>query len=236
MDWLLDLHTHTVASGHAYSTLKENIEAAKEKGLKVLGMSEHGSAMPGSAYEYYFWTYGVIPNEIMGVRVLKGIEANIMDEQGTLDIPEHIYRCLDYVIASMHLPCYSPGTVEQNTQAFLHVMDNPHVRILGHINDGTYPVDLEAIIQKAKAHSVFIELNNATLLQGSIRKNGIEIAKNMLELCKIYQVPMIVGSDAHIHTCVGNFKAAQALMKEVYFPEELVVNGELDIFEKYIKL
>ncbi|MFI3209762.1 MAG: PHP domain-containing protein, partial [Peptostreptococcaceae bacterium] len=40
MKILIDLHTHTIVSGHAYSTVEENIKSAKEKGLKYLGMSE----------------------------------------------------------------------------------------------------------------------------------------------------------------------------------------------------
>jgi len=48
MKLLMDLHTHTIASGHAYSTLKENIDEAKNKGLKILGTSDHSYAMPGA--------------------------------------------------------------------------------------------------------------------------------------------------------------------------------------------
>ena len=44
MEYILDLHTHTIASGHAYSTIREMAQAASEKGLKLLGITEH--AMP----------------------------------------------------------------------------------------------------------------------------------------------------------------------------------------------
>ena len=57
MKLLFDLHTHTVASGHAFSTLKENIEEAAAKGLKAMGMSDHYSAMPGSAQPIYFTNF-----------------------------------------------------------------------------------------------------------------------------------------------------------------------------------
>ena len=52
-NWIVDLHTHTTASGHAYSTLKENIEEAKKRGIKILGMSDHGSKMPGGAHKFF---------------------------------------------------------------------------------------------------------------------------------------------------------------------------------------
>ena len=74
---LMDLHTHTLASGHAYSTLKENLEEAKKMGLKVLGTSEHARMMPGTAPLIYFQNFKVIPKEVDGVRLVNGIEANI---------------------------------------------------------------------------------------------------------------------------------------------------------------
>ena len=43
----LDLHTHTVASGHGYSTIQEMAAAAKEKGIRILGITEHGPSIEG---------------------------------------------------------------------------------------------------------------------------------------------------------------------------------------------
>ena len=51
---LLDLHTHTIASGHAYNTLYEMAQSAAEKGLALYGCSEHAPAMPGSCHKFYF--------------------------------------------------------------------------------------------------------------------------------------------------------------------------------------
>ena len=68
----IDLHTHTVASGHAYSTLMDNIRAAKAKGMEIVGVSDHAPAMPGSTHEYHFSNQRVLPEFIEGIRVLKG--------------------------------------------------------------------------------------------------------------------------------------------------------------------
>ena len=51
---LLDLHTHTLASGHAYNTLMEMARAASEKGLRYLGITEHAPSIPGSCDPIYF--------------------------------------------------------------------------------------------------------------------------------------------------------------------------------------
>ena len=92
MKLLFDLHTHTVASGHAFSTLKENIEEAAAKGLKAMGMSDHYSAMPGSAQPIYFTNFKSIKEKIMGVRIFTGMEANIVDLEGKLDAEEDCFK------------------------------------------------------------------------------------------------------------------------------------------------
>ena len=82
MKALIDLQTHTIESGHAYRTIKENVEAASKAGLKYIGLSEHAPNMPASPHAYYFQNVHVIPKEIDGVRVIQGIEANIIDYDG----------------------------------------------------------------------------------------------------------------------------------------------------------
>ena len=111
----MDLHTHTIASGHGYSTLQENIMEAQRMGLQFLGLSEHGPAMPGGPHEYFFSNYKCIPRQYGNLRLLCGIEANITDDKGGLDLPEHLLERMDYVIASMHPPCVTPGGREYNT-------------------------------------------------------------------------------------------------------------------------
>ena len=86
MKYALDVHTHTIASGHAYSTLIENAKAASEKGIKVLGTTEHGISMPHSPHIWYFNNYKVLPREMYGVTMLYGTEANIIDYDGNLDM------------------------------------------------------------------------------------------------------------------------------------------------------
>ena len=60
---ILDVHTHTIASGHAYNTLKEMIQTAKEKGLEVYGITEHAPKMPGSCHDFYFHNLKVVKRE-----------------------------------------------------------------------------------------------------------------------------------------------------------------------------
>ena len=220
----MDLHTHTLACGHGYSTLKENIEAAQVCGLSYLGLSEHAPAMPGSTHPFFFSSYGCIPRQYRDLRLLCGAEVNIMDYEGTIDLEEWYLKRLDYVIASMHIPCVSPGSVEENTQAVIKAMQNPYVKILGHPDDSRYPLDYEMLVQAAKKENVFLELNNASLNPKAARKGGRENVVTLLKTCKKYDVPIIMGSDSHICYSIGKFDQALEVVESVSFPKDLILN------------
>ncbi|SHJ10515.1 putative hydrolase [Clostridium amylolyticum] len=221
---LVDLHCHTISSGHAFSTLKENIDEAKLKGLKVLGISDHAVSMPGTAHEFYFSNLGVINREINGVRILKGIEANIMDYEGNIDVSKDLCEKLDYVIASLHPPCIKPSSLEDNTRAVIKAIRNPYVKIIGHPDDSRYPLDYKKVVQAAKENNVLIELNNSSLKTQSFRQNAKENYITILNLCREQRVKIILSSDAHIYYEVGEFSYALSLLEEVNFPESLVAN------------
>ncbi|MCI1964924.1 MAG: phosphatase [Oscillospiraceae bacterium] len=223
MKALFDLHTHTLASGHAFSTLKENLEEAKQKGLWGIGTSDHAEKMPGTNASLFI-NYKVVRNSCMGLRVFCGVETNICDFHGTIDMEEPLLQKMDYVIASLHSPCIQSGTAEQNTAALLGVMKNPYVKIIAHPDDSRYPLDYDVLVSAAKKHRVALELNNSSLVPGSTRVNGKENAKKLLQTCKKFQAPIILGSDAHIWYDVGRFDEAYDLIKEVSFPEELILN------------
>ncbi|MBQ5869892.1 MAG: PHP domain-containing protein, partial [Lachnospiraceae bacterium] len=148
----VDLHTHTIASGHAYGTISEMIHAAALKELPVFGISDHAPSMRGTMDEVYFWCFKTIPRYVEGVRVLFGCELNIMDYKGTIDLSEKALKRLDYTIASLHDLCLPFGTRDENTSAILGAMENPYVKIIGHPDDSRYPLDLEAVVRGAKTH------------------------------------------------------------------------------------
>lgn len=224
MNIYMDLHTHTTASGHGYSTLKENIEAAQQLGLKYLGLSEHGPAMPGGPHIYFFSNYRCIPRRYGELRLFCGVEANIMDYEGSLDMEEDILKKMDYVIASMHTQCVKPGSMEENTRASVRAMQNPYVKILGHPDDSRFPLDYETLVQAAVKEKVALEVNNSSLNPQAARKGGRENIATLLKTCKKYQAPIILGTDSHICYAVGRFDEALELIREVDFPKELILN------------
>jgi len=225
---LFDLHTHTLASGHAYSTLKENIEAAAERGLAAMGFSDHAPAMPGTCHPFHFGNFKVIRPVIDGVRIYKGIEANITDYKGTLDLDDINASKLDYVIASLHPPCVTPGSVEENTRALVEVMKNPLVKIIGHPDDDRFPIDHKELVIAAGRERVALELNNSSLRPGTARLNARKNILEILDLCRIYDVPVLMGSDAHIYYDVGGFTEGEAILRETNFPVELALNYKME--------
>ena len=115
----LDVHTHTIASGHAFSTLQEMAQAAADKGLKVLGITEHSPGVPGTCHPIYFRNLHVVPRRMYGVELLLGAEINILDGKGNLDLDEDYMKMLDIRIAGIHSLCYEYGTIEENTHGMV---------------------------------------------------------------------------------------------------------------------
>lgn len=230
----LDIHTHTIASGHAYSTITEMVNEAKKKNLKLLGIVEHDQGIPGTCAPIYFKNLEVVPREIDGLKLLLGIEVNIIDHDGKLSISEDLYDCVDYCIAGIHLHCYQAGTIEQNTKAVVETIKNPHISVIVHPDDGNCPLDYQQVVLAAKKYHTLLEVNN-NALKSPYRLNGRANMIEMLKLCKEHQVKIIIGSDAHYHSDIINYDQIDSILDEVDFPKELIVNYHVEDFLEYIK-
>jgi len=234
MKYVLDAHTHTIASGHAYSTLMENINYASSIGLELIGITDHAPAMEGGTKPSYFINFSVIPREINGIKIKMGVELNILDYDGRVDLDKFYLERLDYAIASLHPPCVPFGSLEENTNAILRAMENKYVKILGHPGDPRYPIDCNAIVDKSEETGTLIEINNASLVPNGFRKGSEVYISEILRLCMKKQIPIILASDAHFCTHIGDFGYAVKLLEEIGFPDELVVNTSVKMLEKYI--
>ena len=162
------------------------------------------------------------------MRILFGIEFNIVDYDGRVDLTPEFAAPLDYGIASLHDVCITPGSAMENTRAYLKAMENPKVHVIGHPDDGTYPVDFDELVRHAAQHGVLIELNEASVKPGSYRKDGRANAAQILALCQRYGAQVLVSSDAHVAADVQRHDHALALLEELRFPEELVANRSVD--------
>jgi putative hydrolase len=222
MKILADLHTHTVASGHAYSTLSENAREASKRGLTLLGMTDHGPSMPGAPNLYHFGNLSIIPKELAGVRILTGVEANITNHQGELDIPLHYLSKMDLVLVGLHVICYPGGSSEQNTQAYLKAMENPFVDMMVHPGRTEFELDLEKVAYVSAKLNIPVEINNSSLTpeKGSCWENCRRFGTYMAK----YEGPVILGSDAHFWDKVGEFSFALELVQESQIQESQILN------------
>lgn len=233
---VVDLHTHTIASGHAYNTIQEMIAQAAAKGVKLLGITEHAPKMPGTCHEFYFQNLHIIPRSQQGVQLLFGAELNICDYEGGVDLPERVMEKLDLCIASLHPPCIAPGSIAQNTAAVVGAMKKPWVKVIGHPDDGRFPLDYDTIAAAAAEHRVLLEINNASLAPGGFRPGTRENDLVLLEYCKKYRTPVVMGSDAHVIQALGVHDYCREVIAAAGLPEELVLNGSPEKILEYLSV
>ncbi len=234
MKYVLDVHTHTIVSGHAYSTLLENAKYASEIGLQLLGSTEHGPSMPGAPHKWYFENLKILPRELFGVTMLYGCEANVIDYEGNLDLSADIQEKLDILIASIHEPIMEANNnPDLNTSTLLKVMDNPNVHILGHLGNPKFPIHAEEVVKKAKEKNILIEINNSSFV--SSRKGSEKNCTKIASLCKENGVKIILNSDSHFAYRIGDFDAAVKMLKQIDMPEDLIINKSKEDLVNFLK-
>ena len=217
-----DLHVHTLASGHAYSTINEIAAEAARKGLRLVAMTDHGPALPGGPHPYHFAALRFIPEFIQGVRILRGVESNIIG-RGKLDLPEALLEKLDLVMAGFHEDTgFSGKGAVANTRALLAVMELPLVKVISHPGNPRFPIDFEVVARHAAATGTALEINNSSFTVS--RRGSAEPCGRLAQLCARHGAPVAVGSDAHIAQGVGEFGDALAAIEAAGVAWEQVIN------------
>lgn len=230
---IADLHMHTVASGHAYSTIEEYAAAAKKKGLKAIAITDHGPAMPGGASPYHFSNQRMIPDLLNGVRILRGGEINIVDPEGHLDLADEYLKTMDFVSIAMHPLCGYEGSGEkENTKVLLRAMENRYVRVLAHPGNPMFPIDYKKVIPEAKERGILIELNNSSLTIS--RKGSYERCFAIAKFVKKIGWKVTLGSDAHISTMVGDLNVALKMAVDAGLERDDIVNTSMALIDKYL--
>lgn len=228
----VDTHTHTIFSVHAYSTLLENVQYAKAHGLEGFASTDHAPFMGDTKEPHFFNLSGAVPAYVDGIRVIAGTELNIVDFEGHIDLPDWILEKLELVIASAHnLPHFPPSTFENHTKMYLGVAENPYVDIIGHCGQEAFSFDKEKVLKKFKECGKIVEINaHSFKARPGSDQHCVEIAK----LCKKYEIPVVVSSDSHFATRMGDFSKALELLDSIDFPEELLANRSLKSLLEYL--
>lgn len=228
----VDTHTHTILSGHAWSTLQENAAAAAQIGLKKFVCTEHSYKLPHSAPWFISFSFDLMPEKIGEVGLVMGMEYNILDFAGSMDIEDSRRDKVKFGIASMHDVVTKPGTALQHTDAYIAALADPLIDVIGHPGNPTFPVHIEEVVLCAKRFNKMIEINNHS---SNVRKGSRDNCREFARLCKKHDVRVCVASDAHYSSSVGNVPYAMALLEEADFPADLIVNLYEDRFDRYLE-
>jgi putative hydrolase len=231
---LADLHCHTVASSHGYSTIKEYAEDAAAKGLEAVAITDHAPGVTDGAHPYHFQSlHKIVPRVMCGVVILRGAECTFQNSGAELDLNDYALGVLDLVIASIHQSQYAPSSAEEHTKLLLTAAADPRIHILGHIGREQQEFDIAAVVKRAKETGKLIEINAVSVQNGAeVRTRCAEVAR----ACKKYRVPVAVNSDSHICCRVGDVASALQMLEEIGFDEELIVNTSLEKVKNYLNI
>jgi len=230
--YAIDLHMHTLASHHAYSTLHDYISVATTKGLKLIAITDHGPDMEDAPHAWHFFNIKLIPRIINGVGVLRGIEANIKNRQGEIDCSDEMYQQLDIVIAGFHEPVFKPQDIDTNTQAMIATIENPKVNIISHPGNPKFPIHIQQVAQAAAKHGVALEINNSSFEFS--RKGSEPYCRQIVAAVKEAGGYLAFGSDSHIAFTVGQFEHCLRITQEQAFPAERIINREVKSLLNFI--
>lgn len=219
----VDLHSHTLFSRCGLHTLLEMLNQARALGLEALAITDHGLTLGGHLNGPFF---DRLQDPVPGVRLLKGVECNVLNDGGEIDLPLQWIQHLDVVLVGLHPNLKSIRSRRHATDVLLTTLEgNPHVDIVTHPNSPDFRVDFEPVARTALKYGIALELNNSKSRPGYCAD---EVTRELIEVCKDVGCALAVSSDAHAITEIGDDSYIRGLLAEADFPEELIVNRTLE--------
>lgn len=224
----VDLHIHTTASRHAHNTILEYINQARKLKMKIIGISDHGPENFSTLADLvYFKEMTRLPEVINGVRVLKGVEANIIDSLGSIDIPDRIIEKLDFIMAGLHNGTpYKHNSEKINTQAIIKTIKSGKVDIITHpFVKRDFPLDIKKVSEVACEHGVLLELNLSYLAERRVSAGILESLKIMIGTVRRHRKKIIVSSDAHNIWELADDTMLKKYKKQIGLTDDLIINN-----------
>lgn len=225
----IDLHLHTIASGHAQSTILEYINRAKELKMKIIGFADHGPKYKKAFIdELYFRALYRIPKEVNGLRILKSVEANIINKRGESDISDDtIKKKLDYIIAGFHEETdYKNRSFDNNTEAVLNCIKSGRVNLISHpFVLKKFKMDIEKVTQAACNFKVILEINLHSLKDDQIEDFTIPNLKKMIRILKRNKKKLIVNSDSHNIWEMADDSPLVKIKKKISLTNDMIINN-----------
>ncbi len=230
-----DYHTHTNASD-GRSPMKDNIRRAIELGLKEIAITEHSFGTLLCHLTYPKFDFEKVSQELKNreneIRILVGVEGNLLNARGDMDVPadviphadilqlgfhrflqpKHLKGNLFFVLINGFAPRKKRETlVEVNTEAYLSAMDRYPIDVLVHLNHRAL-VDVKRVAEKAKEKNVYVELN----------EKHISTLERDIDVLVDSGVNFILGSDAHETAKIGKFDKVMKFAEKHGIPNERI--------------
>ena len=218
----VDLHVHSLFSSCGLHTILELLAHGRSIGLKAIAITDHGPAVEEGRLTSVFFERFKSPYP--DIRLYKGIELNLIDENGAIDMVWPLMPLVDILLLGAHPNLEKGRPKAWYTDMFLAAIEkNPFIDILTHPNDPTYPLDFRRLAESAKRHGMAIELNNSKILY---RRGTSQGALELINACKEAGCLMVVNSDTHALQELGGDESVRPLLEEVGFPESFIINRD----------
>jgi putative hydrolase len=237
---IADYHTHTIYS-HGKGTVLENALVARQKGIKVIAITDHGfnhfafnlkrRKLPNLRKDIEF------AKKQTGVNILLGVEANILSTRGDIDVSPEDYEKLDIVVCGFHkgvwgklkifdtlffmlrnilankFKIYSKRLIESNTNAYINAVEKNNIDIISHINH-VAKVDCKRVAEACARTNTYIEIN----------AKRIHLTQKDVDDMLSTSVKFVIDSDAHTSDRVGETSIATKMVEMFNIPLDRIVN------------
>ena len=156
----VDLHLHTIYSGHAFASFYETLNYASDNKMEIIAITDHGPTVDGACEAIAFNLGKRAPKTFKGMKVLWGCESNIINQDGTIDLPNETIKHLDILLVGIHPTTVSKDWgIKKNTEAAINCFKKYPISIFTHPTTFIYPIDLDKICEAAFENNVLLELN-----------------------------------------------------------------------------
>lgn len=232
-----DYHIHTTASD-GMASLVDQTKTAIQIGLKEIAVTDHSWHTLVSSMSHHKFATQMEAISMMhqvddlNIKIFHGIEGNLLNRNGDMDIPDDIMPHLDLLACGFHRflepVCLDKNIkylfvngfcgrkarekmIATNTWSYLSAMERYPIDVLVHLQHRAL-VDVKAVCEKAREKDIYIELNEKHIKDiepciGDVIESGVKL---------------IVGSDAHTRNAVGRFNNVIALIEKYNIPTERI--------------
>ncbi len=233
MKIIADLHNHTLVSSHALNSITEMAKRGSELNLFAMAITDHGPELEDGAHPWYFWMLKNLPDVMEGIFVIKGIEANVTDINGSLDSDEfNRDKCVDFTIASIHGDFFKSLDRDEATELWLNIAKRENVNMIGHSEESRYAYDYDRVTKAFTDNNIAVELN---VNSATVRPGNEKNFEQLILACKKNNTLVSINSDAHSIYNMGSYSAIVKQLNELNFPEELVINASKERLLNFFK-